>query len=66
MLVLLIQKRIEINVGLVGKIYTCIKMQLLVRLLRVAVIADLRGLCVRTKLTLTAKKMWSSLEQKTR
>lgn len=41
-------------------------MQLLVSLLRVAVIADLRGYCLRTKLTLTAKKTWSSIEQKTR
>lgn len=47
---------LKLTLGLVGKIYNYIKMQLLVGLLRVAVIADLRGLFVRTKLTLTAKK----------
>ena len=57
---------LKLTFGFVGKIYNYIKMHLLIYLLRVAVIADLRGFNVRTKFTLTAKKTWSSIEQKTR
>lgn len=57
---------LKLTFGFVGKIYNYIKMHLLVCLLRVAVIADLRGFYVRTKFTLTAKKTWSSIVQKTR
>lgn len=66
MLVGVNSKKLKLTFGLVGKIYNYIKMHLLVSLLRAAVIADLRGLWVRTKVTLTAKKMWSSVEQKSR
>ena len=52
---------LKLTFGFVGKIYNYIKMHLLVCLLRVAVIADLRGFIVRTKLTLTAKKKYGQV-----